>query len=1066
MKKFLIFLVSIVVVVCVGLTTYYFVRNNEIITIKTKEIYCNAGDTISLDSLGINIKNANISKKTTFNYNAGGDEVTKFIKYDESINSYVVSNTNAGDVILKIRTSNNKYDDFTISVHIGNGSEQNPYFVFSETELNKIGDSYGLDKHYILMNDITLTSNFQPIGYNHATSAWIGFNGVFDGRGHIINGLNLNNVNSDNAGLFSSINKKAILKNLTISNSEVVGSYKNVGILAGTIDGVVEKVSVTNSTIINSKDNSNIGSIAGTISNNLKMAFADNVTLNAESDKSSSIDVVIGGLVGKINEATLQACYTNNVNIELIKANAISGGFAGEFVIGTDAGSIQQSYANTSCDDSDYGAFIGKITKASGFNASETTMLKYLIGNIAVVEGKSNIKDNNLVNSYDKNLFVNTINASRSAFYDASSALYLVRGFASVGDIVTENEYIYYAIDANTLTKWDTDYVWIMSVNSLPTLRMGDVSPVGPAGEYLRRDLTQKDMSDKTTFLETFDNDIVDEKVKLLENLDLTSNWTPVAVKNSIIDGNNKTITVNLNKAVNGNLGLFTTIDNSTIKNLNIIIKNISANATNAGGLAGIITSSNSLTTSTIENVTISFSNEIDLSIKNFGGIAGTIEKAVVSNCKVSGIIVEETANIKNIGGLVAVAESSAKIQNANVSATLYGTENVGGVVATNRGSVVGIKGNAVVNYNAKSVKAYLGGIVANNYGVVDNVTLKANVNLYDNGDASYAGGTVAQNFGTISNIKTTGAQITADIQNNGIILIGGVAARNVGKIINVNNQIKNVGTYVAGKNHYVAGIVAINEGSISKVLSTSNLNGNYVSGVVALMNNSKATIDQVVVGSYNANTKTLTANQIKGDKYLAGVSVDFKRGTITNVQVANNLFGTLNTTRASLVTLIFPYGATLKNATIDSSFDGYGITYREVWTDFASFNNKAEFGLENGSTGDERFNVYKYDSYHGIMQSVVINSANNGVSNAKASMGSAFAWGKDYQNTEDSSFIKVVEGFNDVTQFQGSYTFVCSISSLLGIKHKATKTLTFDVGVTWESNNGISLMFLNNIAL
>ena len=126
MKKFLIFLVSLVVVVCVGLTTYYFMRNNEIITIKTKEIYCNAGDTIPLESLGIKLKNANISKKTTFNYNAGGDDVTKFIKYDENTNSFIVSEDNAGEVKLVIRTSNKKYADFTINVHIGNGCRYVP----------------------------------------------------------------------------------------------------------------------------------------------------------------------------------------------------------------------------------------------------------------------------------------------------------------------------------------------------------------------------------------------------------------------------------------------------------------------------------------------------------------------------------------------------------------------------------------------------------------------------------------------------------------------------------------------------------------------------------------------------------------------------------------------------------------------------------------------------------------------------------------------------------------------------------------------------------------------------
>jgi hypothetical protein len=97
-------------------------------------------------------------------------------------------------------------------------------------------------------------------------------------------------------------------------------------------------------------------------------------------------------------------------------------------------------------------------------------------------------------------------------------------------------------------------------------------------------------------------------------------------------------------------------------------------------------------------------------------------------------------------------------------------------------------------------------------------------------------------------------------------------------------------------------------------------------------------------------------------------------------------------------------------------------------------------------------------------MQSVVINSAQTGVSSANAAMGSAFAWGKDYQDTADSSFIKVIDGFTDVSEFQGSFTFVCATSTLLGIKHKATKTLTFEIGTYWESNSGISLIFLKNM--
>ena len=70
----------------------------------------------------------------------------------------------------------------------------------------------------------------------------------------------------------------------------------------------------------------------------------------------------------------------------------------------------------------------------------------------------------------------------------------------------------------------------------------------------------------------------------------------------------------------------------------------------------------------------------------------------------------------------------------------------------------------------------------------------------------------------------------------------------------------------------------------------------------------------------------------------------------------------------------------------------------------------------------------------------------------------------KDYADTAESSFIKVVDGFNDISQFQGKFTFVCSIDTTGIFKHEATKELTFEVGSVWEENNGISLMFLDDI--
>ena len=1065
MKKFLVFLVSLVVVVCVGLTTYYFMRNNEIITIKTKEIYCNAGDTIPLNSLGISIEKANISKKTQFDYNAGGEDVTKFIKYDENSNAYVVSQENAGEVTLIIRTSNKKYADFTISVHIGDGSVENPYYIFNESDLMKIGSTYRLDKNYVLMNDITLTSNFKPIGFNSNTESWDGFNGVFEGNGHSIKGLNLADVEASSVGFFSSLGANAKVQNLTIENANVTGAYEFAGALAGVSNGLVEKVVVKNSIITNLSSNSRTGSVAGKIYGNMKLSYADNVTINLNGTEEAEItNVKAGGLVGVISEATVQACYTNNVEINTAFAKAIVGGFAGEFMIGLNSGSIQQSYANTTSLDDDFGAFIGHLSFATDFNAEKANMLRYFIGNIAVVYGVENgakIEDTKLVTYFDKSFFKNSTYVDRSVFFDKESALYLIRGYASAGDVISTNEFVYYAIDMNTITAWDTTYVWNTETNSLPTLRMGNIYPADPSGEYFRRNLAQKDMGNKNTFIDTFSKDVENESVKLLSDVDLTSGWTPVAIKNSTINGNNKTITINLNNANNGYLGLFTIVDNSTIKNLNIVVTGVSANAVNAGALAGYITSTDELTTSTIENVKITFEGFETPNIENFGGIAGTIEKTNVNNCSVSGLAMNSQATVKTAGAVAGLLNAST-ISNTTVSATVAGTT-YAGVVAVNNGTISNVTADIVVNFNKAQENAMIGGVAGYNSGAVVDTKANVKISVESAQTTLFAGGVVGYNEGNISKVAVSGDGI-ALTETNATIYVGGVAGFNNNIIEDVQNNMVQVGSYYYGKNCYVGGVVAINKGSISKVLTQSNLQGNYVGGVVAQMKEANATIDQVVVGKYNVATKELTQNTIKGDKYLAGVVVDFQTGSITNVQSSSLIMGEANSTRSSLVALIFTYGSTLKNATIDSSFAGYGITYREVWTDFANYNNKAEFGLAGGETFDGRFNLYFQDVHHGSMQSVVINGENIGVSDAKASMGNAFAFTKDYQDTNESSFIKVVNGFSDFSQFQGEFEFVCATSTWFGIKHRETRTLTFELGAIWESNNGISLIFLNNI--
>lgn len=1067
MKKFLVFLVSLVVVVCVGLTTYYFMRNNEIITIETKEIYCNSGDLIPLNSLGINIKNANISKKTTFDYNAGGEEVTDYIKYNAESGAFEVSQTKGGEVTLVIRTSNKKYSDFTINVHIGNGSTENPYYIFNESELSRIGSVYRLDKNYILMNDISLTSNFKPIGFNSNTNSWETFNGTFDGGNHAINNLSLTTDQYLNAGFFSTLGANATVKNLTINGANISGAYANAGVLAGVSNGNVEKVVVKNSNITNLKNDSITGSIIGKNSSNvLKMSYAENVILTAGTEETPVFNATVGGLVGTAIGSTIQACYTNGVEIKSSNANIVAGGFVGEYAIGNQEGSIQQSYANSTSALTNYGAFIGKISTLEGFDATQANLLRYLIGNIAVVGGRdssANIVDSDVVKTYDSTFFKNTMFENNQVFYDKDSALYMIRGFIGAGEIISTNEFIYYAVDTSNLTNWDTEYIWNVENNSLPTLRMFEINPSSPSSEYLRRDLELKELANKVSFLEVFASNVANENIKLSEDVDLTAGWTPVSITNTTIDGNGKTITINLNNAVDSNLGLFTVIDNSVIKNLNIVVTGVSANSTNGGALAGTITSSDNLTVSSIENVVVTYQNNFATpTITYFGGLAGVAEKTIISDSKVEGLIVNADSQLQNAGGVAGELKALSDIKNSEINVTIFGTTFAGGVVGVNNGNISSVSGVANVKYNQTINDARVGGVAGLNNGTVDNVALTISLSVEKAGTNFYVGGVAGLNAGTISNTTISGEKIELQ-ELNSYVYVGGVSAVNDGTIENVNNNIVNIGSYYVGKTYFVGGVSAINNGKIVKVLTQSNIYGNYVSGIAYTMEKSEASVDQVVVAKFIKETNSYEQNELKADKYLAGAVAVFKAGKVTNVQLVNNINGTTNSTRSSLIALIFPYGTILTDATVNSQFSGYGINYRETWTDFGAYSNPAEFGYTYEKLS-QSFNLYGVDTYHGSMQDIVINVAQNGVASAKAAMGDAAIlefMGNSY-NKDSGCYIKVVYGFNDVTQFQGSFTFVCSTWKWR--EYKVTKTLDFDLVHIWESNNGISMRFIHDL--
>ena len=359
LKKFIIFLIIVIGALSIGLTTYYFVRNNEVISIQTKQVYCNLGDEISVSSLGIKIKNKNTGKKTTFNYNAGGKDVTDLIKYDSKKKSYVVNNVEGGVVDVVISTTNKKQRKLQFKVFIGAGTTDDPYYIKNQQDLSKIGKGFDINKAFLLMADIELDETFDPIGYNQDSNSVVAFNGHFNGNSKTISNLNLTK-DYGTAGLFAEIGSSAVVEDLKVASATILGNNSRVGALAGISAGKIKRVSVVNANILTTANNYNVGALAGLVSGDVELSYVDQAKLEVCASSG-----YVGGFAGVQDRSTVVTSYVNNVEIIGSNSLSVAGGFVGQLKIGSNSGRIVQSYANATSDKQSFSGFIGEMIEAS-----------------------------------------------------------------------------------------------------------------------------------------------------------------------------------------------------------------------------------------------------------------------------------------------------------------------------------------------------------------------------------------------------------------------------------------------------------------------------------------------------------------------------------------------------------------------------------------------------------------------------------------------------------------------------------------------------------------------------
>ena len=523
----------------------------------------------------------------------------------------------------------------------GAGSKYDPYMVYSTEDLIAITEGrIGKEGScYELANDIVLDAVFwTPIGGNLSGR---NFEGVFDGAGHTISGVNITQNNFANSGLFGVVT--GTVKNLGVS-ANIAVTENNVGALAGML---------YNGTIINCfsvgsvEGNENVGGLVGvvqTYNSGIQAPTAYATVENCYSRANvSGIEAGtsnnLGGLIGKLYNYFYRSGYSQENSTGSIVKRCYATG-----------------YVNPKNDSTAFGGLIGLRTKNDYARLNPSVLFCY----------------------YDRN---------------ATGAGDTNKSFsATTAQMKTQSIF----------TGWDFENVWGLDAaknDGYPYLLFGEYeyenegsgSKYDPYMVYSTEDLiaiTEGRIGKEGSCYELA-NDIVLDAVF----------WTPIGGNLSgrsfegIFDGAGHTISgVNITQDNFTYSGLFGVVT-GTVMNLGVSA-NIAVTKDNVGALAGAL-----------ENGTISSCYSVgSVSGKeNVGGLVGLVQTynsgiqaptayATVENCysraSVSGI---EAGTSNSLGGLI------GKLYNYYYRSGYSQTNGVGSVVRSSyaTGSIQALNNSA-----------------------------------------------------------------------------------------------------------------------------------------------------------------------------------------------------------------------------------------------------------------------------------------------------------------------------------------------------------------------------------
>jgi len=629
----------------------------------------------------------------------------------------------------------------------GAGTFSNPYQIGSVQDLaNLADDTNGGVGHsgewFVLTTDLDLNvAPWTPIG-NYPNS----FYGNFNGNGHTISNLFINNSTGDNIGLFGFVTG-GIIENLGVVNVDVTGDssvgglvgYNNstiencyvIGTVSGSVVSVGGVAGASDGTIENCYHaggvNGSAGNLGGVVGNNNGTVDKcyNTGAVNGSAGNIGGVvggnggpvensyntgDVTqiggsaVGGVVGKSIYGTVEKCY----NTGAVKGNGdFIGGLAGYIAF---SGIVENCYNTGDVTQAGSGDYIGGVV---GFNDDGSVENCY---NTGAVDGGSGDYIGGVVGSNSgtvENCFFLESGAPDGIGNGGSGATSALE--ADLQALITFPPY-----STSTGKGWDfagiggAPPIWFMLDNATYPMLFWQIADSGSGSD------TDPYVVTTVQQMENIQNIFVVHEVsdgkywQLDKDIDLTgyladggpgynggAGWVPIGYSDSqhfygSFDGNGHTITgLSINDTNLENAGMFGYVINGVITDLGLVNANVTGGS-KVGGVVGYIQDSS------VKNCFVSGTSTIS-GIDDAGGVVGFSSSGTVENCYNTG----EVHCSGSVGGVVGYINSGS-VENCYNTGDVSGADFIGGVVGNNSGIVKNC-------YNIGSVTnsgIFVGGVV------------------------------------------------------------------------------------------------------------------------------------------------------------------------------------------------------------------------------------------------------------------------------------------------------------------------------------------------------------------